>query len=134
MNEEIEYAEMLEIPVSTVNVVKKKNRRVRGKNQPNLKERLISRVNNRVGNASYAPEDAAIESAPASALEQNPVYASAKMPRSRTRHQKRAPRRTRFRRLRLRRGRRTSGHRSFVRRRRQAREKEAALVCGQGAA
>ena len=30
MNEEIEYAEMLEIPVSTVNVVKKKNRRVRG--------------------------------------------------------------------------------------------------------
>ena len=77
MNEEIEYAEMLEIPVSTVNVVKKKNRRVRGKNQPNLKERLISRVNNRVGNASYAPEDAAIESAPASALEQNPVYASA---------------------------------------------------------
>ena len=68
---------MLEIPVSTVNVVKKKNRRVRGKNQPNLKERLISRVNNRVGNASYAPEDAAIESAPASALEQNPVYASA---------------------------------------------------------
>ena len=32
MNEEIEYAEMLEIPVSTVNVVKKKNRRVRGKN------------------------------------------------------------------------------------------------------
>jgi len=77
MNEEIEYAEMLEIPVSTVNVVKKKNRRVRGKNQPNLKERLISRVNNRVGNASYAPEDAAIESAPASALEQNPIYASA---------------------------------------------------------
>ena len=60
MNEEIEYAEMLEIPVSTVNVVKKKNRRVRGKNQPNLKERLISRVNNRVGNASYAPADAAI--------------------------------------------------------------------------
>lgn len=50
MNEEIEYAEMLEIPVSTVNVVKKKNRRVRGKNQPNLKERLISRVNDRVGN------------------------------------------------------------------------------------
>ena len=49
MNEEIEYAEMLEIPVSTVNVVKKKNRRVRGKNAPNLKERLISRVNNRVG-------------------------------------------------------------------------------------
>ena len=66
MNEEIEYAEMLEIPVSTVNVVKKKNRRVRGKNQPNLKERLISRVNDRVGNDSYAEEGA--YSAPASAM------------------------------------------------------------------
>ena len=54
MNEEIEYAEMLEIPVSTVNVVKKKNRRVRGKNAPNLKERLISRVNNRVGDPDYS--------------------------------------------------------------------------------
>lgn len=75
MNEEIEYAEMLEIPVSTVNVVKKKNRRGRGKNQPNLKERLISRVNDRVGNDSYAEEGA--YSAPASALEQNPIYASA---------------------------------------------------------
>ena len=75
MNEEIEYAEMLEIPVSTVNVVKKKNRRVRGKNQPNLKERLISRVNDRVGNDSYAEEGA--YSAPASAMEQNPIYASA---------------------------------------------------------
>lgn len=48
MNEEIEYAEMLEIPVSTVNVVQKK-RRIRGKNPPNLKDRLISRINNRVG-------------------------------------------------------------------------------------
>ena len=75
MNEEIEYAEMLEIPVSTVNVVKKKNRRVRGKNQPNLKERLISRVNDRVVNDSYAEEGA--YSAPASAMEQNPIYASA---------------------------------------------------------
>lgn len=54
MNEEIECAEMLEIPVSTVNVVKKKNRRVRGKNAPNLKERLISRVNNRVGDPDYS--------------------------------------------------------------------------------
>ena len=76
MNEEIEYAEMLEIPVSTVNVVKKKNRRIRGKNQPSLKERLISRVNDRVGNDSYA-EDNSAYSAPASALEQNPIYASA---------------------------------------------------------
>jgi len=53
MNEEIEYAEMLEIPVSTVNVVRKKNRRIRGKNAPNLKERLISRVNNRVNDSDY---------------------------------------------------------------------------------
>ncbi len=75
MNEETIYSEMLEIPVSTVNVVKKKNRRVRGKNQPNLKERLISRVNDRVGNDSYAEEGA--YSAPASAMEQNPIYASA---------------------------------------------------------
>ena len=32
MNEEIEYAEMLEIPVSTVNVVKKTSRRRKVKN------------------------------------------------------------------------------------------------------
>ena len=71
MNEEIEYAEMLEIPVSTVNVVKKKNRRVRGKNAPNLKERLISRVNNRVGDPDYS------RAAPADALAQDPLYAAA---------------------------------------------------------
>ena len=35
MNEEIEYAEMLEIPVSTVNVIKKKNRRKKKTAQPN---------------------------------------------------------------------------------------------------
>lgn len=69
MNEEIEYAEMLEIPVSTVNVVKKKNRRIRGKNAPNLKERLISRVNNRVG-GDYS-------SAPADTFAQDPLYAAA---------------------------------------------------------
>ena len=71
MNEEIEYAEMLEIPVSTVNVVQKKNRRVRGKNAPNLKERLISRVNNRVGDPDYS------RAAPADALAQDPLYAAA---------------------------------------------------------
>lgn len=71
MNEEIEYAEMLEIPVSTVNVVKKKNRRIRGKNAPNLKERLISRVNNRVGDPDYS------RSAPADTFAQDPLYAAA---------------------------------------------------------
>lgn len=76
MNEEIEYAEMLEIPVSTVNVVKKKSRRVRGKNAPNLKERLISRVNNRV-NGGYDAEPAFAEAAPVDSFAQNPVYASA---------------------------------------------------------
>ena len=34
MNEEIEYAEMLEIPVSTVNVVRKKGRRKKTKPAP----------------------------------------------------------------------------------------------------
>lgn len=46
MNEEIEYAEMLEIPVSTVNVVKKKRRGRRAASD--LKEDLISRVNEKI--------------------------------------------------------------------------------------
>ncbi len=59
MNEEIEYAEMLEIPVSTVNVVKKASRKKRRlffdphKEAPApepapLKESVIAQVNNRV--------------------------------------------------------------------------------------
>ena len=57
MNEEIEYAEMLEIPVSTVNVVKKKRSRKR-KAEPNekpapasastLKETVIAQVNDKL--------------------------------------------------------------------------------------
>ena len=43
MNEEIEYAEMLEIPVSTVSVTEKRGRL--RKNKGDLKEKLISRVN-----------------------------------------------------------------------------------------
>lgn len=43
MNEEIEYAEMLEIPVSTVSVTEK--RRKFRKSKGDLKEKLISRVN-----------------------------------------------------------------------------------------
>ncbi|MBQ8885298.1 MAG: hypothetical protein IJY62_02890 [Clostridia bacterium] len=54
MNEEIEYAEMLEIPVSTVNVVKKK-RRSRAKPRVDLKERLIDKVNDKVSAEPSAP-------------------------------------------------------------------------------
>lgn len=62
MNEEIEYAEMLEIPVSTVNVVHKTNKRKKRKAEPqardarpaftpenpNLKEKVIARVNDKL--------------------------------------------------------------------------------------
>lgn len=60
MNEEIEYAEMLEIPVSTVNVVKKKRGRKRKAeavvvepsvapvSAPNLKESVIAQVNDKM--------------------------------------------------------------------------------------
>lgn len=59
MNEEIEYAEMLEIPVSTVNVVKKKRGRKRKAEPsaeptphsapaPNLKESVIAQVNGKM--------------------------------------------------------------------------------------
>ncbi len=46
MNEEIEYAQMLEIPVSTVNVVKKRGRK--SKKSTALKEKVISKVNDAV--------------------------------------------------------------------------------------
>lgn len=56
MNEELDYAEMLEIPVNTVNVVKKKSIfRRRQKNtepefpQDDLKEQVLESVNERVG-------------------------------------------------------------------------------------
>lgn len=45
MNEEMEYAEMLEIPVSTVNVVKKKNKR---KDKKELQASLISQINEKI--------------------------------------------------------------------------------------
>lgn len=55
MNEEIEYAEMLEIPVSTVNVVRKKRAKKRGaetrerKSDPaDLKESVIAHVNDKL--------------------------------------------------------------------------------------
>lgn len=54
MNEEIEYAQMLEIPVSTINLVKKKKRAK--KTKTDLKEDLIARVNERM---QYAPPEMA---------------------------------------------------------------------------
>ncbi len=59
MNEEIEYAEMLEIPVSTVNIVRKKSRK---KEEParerELKESVIASVNNRMEEPTPAPTPA----------------------------------------------------------------------------
>ena len=65
MNEEIEYAEMLEIPISTVNVVRKKRSRKRKtetasphlprvQKSPDLKESVIAKVN---GNLSSSPSE-----------------------------------------------------------------------------
>lgn len=45
MNEEIEYAEMLEIPVSTVNVIRKNKKGKRAETNDSLKEKTISLVN-----------------------------------------------------------------------------------------
>ncbi|MBR2340834.1 MAG: hypothetical protein IKA72_00285 [Clostridia bacterium] len=57
MNEEIEYAEMLEIPVSTVNVIRKSKTRAQAQ-ETALKEETISRVNERFSTpyATYASE------------------------------------------------------------------------------
>ncbi len=57
MNEEIDYAEMLEIPVNTVNVVKKKSFfRRKPKDEEDIKEQVVDSVNERVG-AYAAAED-----------------------------------------------------------------------------
>lgn len=63
MNEQLDYAEMLEIPVSTVNVVKKKSVfRRRQKEQPaaesgeELKDMVVDSVNERVGAYVYAED------------------------------------------------------------------------------
>ena len=67
MNEEIEYAEMLEIPVSTVNVVRKNSRRKKraeGAHPKNaepqeapLKDSVIAQVNERLREEPAAQED-----------------------------------------------------------------------------
>lgn len=60
MEQELDYAEMLEIPVSTVNVVKKKSffkRRQKAEPQPEeLKERVVESVNERVGAYVYSED------------------------------------------------------------------------------
>lgn len=61
MNEELDYAQMLEIPVNTVNVVKKKSifrRKEKAQPQPqdDLKAQVVESVNERVG-AFVAAED-----------------------------------------------------------------------------
>ncbi len=52
MNEEIEYAEMLEIPVSTVNVAR---RRQKSRRERSLQESLIEQVNERVDEELLTP-------------------------------------------------------------------------------
>lgn len=62
MNEQLDYAEMLEIPVNTVNVVKKKSifkrRKPRPQEEPHeeLKESVVDSVNERVGAYVYAED------------------------------------------------------------------------------
>ncbi len=71
MNEEIEYAEMLEIPVSTVNVIRKRRRKKSDDIpsdalavKPNLKESVIATVNDRL---SEEPQTESVEEIPAQA-------------------------------------------------------------------
>lgn len=58
MNEGLEYAQMLEIPVSTVSVVKKKSFFSRKpKSAEDLKDRVVESVNGRMGEDSYIPDE-----------------------------------------------------------------------------
>lgn len=74
MNEEIEYAEMLEIPVSTVNVVRKKGRKKAHKNA-DLKEDLITRVNEKINRDRGIPEADGVFAEEAPQEEGAPAYA-----------------------------------------------------------
>lgn len=53
MSEEVDYAEMLEIPVSTVNVVRRKNKR----RIPDIKEKVIDQVNERMNEDPVLSEE-----------------------------------------------------------------------------
>ena len=74
MNEEIEYAEMLEIPVSTVSVTEK--RRKFRKNKGDLKEKLISKVNDKAADAASASAAGAAGAAANGAGADYPAYSS----------------------------------------------------------
>ena len=58
MNEGLEYAQMLEIPVSTVNVVKKKSLFARkAKPAEDLRDRVVDSVNERLGETPSFPDE-----------------------------------------------------------------------------
>ena len=54
MSEQIDYAEMLEIPVSTLNVTKKRSKK---KREEDLKERVVEAVNERMETQDPPPEE-----------------------------------------------------------------------------
>ena len=58
MNQELEYAQMLEVPVSTVSVVKKKPifKKKENKDDETLKEQVVDSVNERMGDYVYAED------------------------------------------------------------------------------
>lgn len=56
MNEEIEYAEMLEIPVSTVNVAKKRRKNKKTEQDKPLKDTVIEQVNDKLQDAPLSTE------------------------------------------------------------------------------
>ncbi len=66
MNQELEYAQMLEVPVSTVSVVKKKPffKKKQQKSDEELKEQVVDSVNERMGDYVYA-EDISVPPKPA---------------------------------------------------------------------
>lgn len=74
MNEEIEYAEMLEIPVSTVNVVRKKSRRNRKKDVRELPQETSK--NTDLKGAVIAQVNGKLEE---NAIKQEPVTADAEL-------------------------------------------------------
>ena len=65
MDEEMEYAEMLEIPVSTVNVTKKRTRKP--KKPTDLKEKVITKVNDGAEPDNTLVKNEAVEELPAAA-------------------------------------------------------------------
>ena len=85
MNEEIEYAEMLEIPVSTVNVVRKPKKRRKNDNVPtitmqndtpsDIKDTVIANVNEKMSGLSDMEEGAplALEGTDGGALHFDPI-------------------------------------------------------------